>query len=220
MFDLFGAEMPLAVRFFLAFLIVLGLIGAAAWAVRTRQRAPQRRGARTAAATCGHRIRNGRRAPAPAASAARQCRTSDDDRRTDRRGRGSQYRARRACCGARAGGAAHSCAGRKPGARYSLAGDVEWLLAAAAGSSHHAGATSCAGAPGTAHRADARGADQRRAAACRTDSSPATRGVDRARRRSFRCGCSDCAGHAAAAAQPARAAHPLAALRTTERTSR
>ena len=32
MFDLFGAEMPLAVRFFLAFLIVLGLIGAAAWA--------------------------------------------------------------------------------------------------------------------------------------------------------------------------------------------
>jgi flagellar protein FliO/FliZ len=34
MFDLFGTEMPLAVRFFLAFLIVLGLIGAAAWAVR------------------------------------------------------------------------------------------------------------------------------------------------------------------------------------------
>jgi flagellar protein FliO/FliZ len=31
---LFGAEMPLAVRFFLAFLIVLGLIGAAAWGVR------------------------------------------------------------------------------------------------------------------------------------------------------------------------------------------
>jgi len=34
MFDVFGTEMPLAVRFFLAFLIVLGLIGAAAWAVR------------------------------------------------------------------------------------------------------------------------------------------------------------------------------------------
>ena len=34
MFDLFGAEMPLAVRFFLAFLVVLGLIGATAWAVR------------------------------------------------------------------------------------------------------------------------------------------------------------------------------------------
>jgi flagellar protein FliO/FliZ len=34
MFDLFGAEMPPVVRFFLAFLIVLGLIGAAAWAVR------------------------------------------------------------------------------------------------------------------------------------------------------------------------------------------
>ena len=31
---LFGADMPLAVRFFLPFLIVLGLIGATAWAVR------------------------------------------------------------------------------------------------------------------------------------------------------------------------------------------
>jgi hypothetical protein len=31
---LFGAEMPLAVRFILAFLVVLGLIGATAWAVR------------------------------------------------------------------------------------------------------------------------------------------------------------------------------------------
>jgi hypothetical protein len=32
--SLFGSELPLPVRFFLAFLIVLGLIGAAAWAVR------------------------------------------------------------------------------------------------------------------------------------------------------------------------------------------
>ncbi|MGB6967009.1 MAG: flagellar biosynthetic protein FliO, partial [Xanthobacteraceae bacterium] len=32
--SLWGAEMPLAVRFFLAFLIVLGLIGAIAWALR------------------------------------------------------------------------------------------------------------------------------------------------------------------------------------------
>jgi flagellar protein FliO/FliZ len=32
--SLFGAEMPLAVRFFLAFLVVLGLIGITAWAVR------------------------------------------------------------------------------------------------------------------------------------------------------------------------------------------
>jgi hypothetical protein len=32
--SLFGAEMPLAVRFFVAFLIVLGLIGAIAWALR------------------------------------------------------------------------------------------------------------------------------------------------------------------------------------------
>jgi flagellar protein FliO/FliZ len=34
MSDLLGAEMPLAVRFFLAFLIVLGLIAVTAWAVR------------------------------------------------------------------------------------------------------------------------------------------------------------------------------------------
>src|SRR5579872_4364217 len=32
--SLFGAEMPLAVRFFVAFLVVLALIGAIAWAVR------------------------------------------------------------------------------------------------------------------------------------------------------------------------------------------
>jgi flagellar protein FliO/FliZ len=32
--SLFGAEMPLAVRFFVAFLVVLGLIGAIAWAIR------------------------------------------------------------------------------------------------------------------------------------------------------------------------------------------
>jgi flagellar biogenesis protein FliO len=31
---MFGADVPLAVRFFIAFIIVLGLIGAAAWAVR------------------------------------------------------------------------------------------------------------------------------------------------------------------------------------------
>jgi flagellar biogenesis protein FliO len=44
MFDtLFGAEMPLAVRFFLAFLIVLGLIGATAWAVRRFRHWPARR---------------------------------------------------------------------------------------------------------------------------------------------------------------------------------
>src|SRR5246500_513021 len=32
--SLFGAEMPLPVRFFIAFLIVLGLIGVTAWVVR------------------------------------------------------------------------------------------------------------------------------------------------------------------------------------------
>jgi flagellar protein FliO/FliZ len=34
MFDLFGAEMPMPVRFLLAFLIVLGLIGVTTWAAR------------------------------------------------------------------------------------------------------------------------------------------------------------------------------------------
>ena len=34
MFDLFGAETPLAVRFFIAFIVVFGLIGAVAWLVR------------------------------------------------------------------------------------------------------------------------------------------------------------------------------------------
>ena len=36
MFDLFSAEIPLAVRFFLAFLIVVALIGVAAWVIRRR----------------------------------------------------------------------------------------------------------------------------------------------------------------------------------------
>jgi len=34
MFDLFGAETPLAVRFFIAFIVVFALIGAAAWLLR------------------------------------------------------------------------------------------------------------------------------------------------------------------------------------------
>src|SRR5450830_1990741 len=34
MFDLFGSEMPLAARFFIAFLVVLALIGMTAWLVR------------------------------------------------------------------------------------------------------------------------------------------------------------------------------------------
>lgn len=36
---LFGADVPLAVRFFIAFLVVLGLIGGTAWAVRQIGRA-------------------------------------------------------------------------------------------------------------------------------------------------------------------------------------
>src|ERR1700719_4017331 len=44
--SLFGAEMPLPVRFFIAFLIVLGLIGVTAWIVR--RFGAQRLGAATA----------------------------------------------------------------------------------------------------------------------------------------------------------------------------
>jgi len=39
MFDLFSAEMPLAVRSVLAFLIVIALIGVIAWAIRRRRSA-------------------------------------------------------------------------------------------------------------------------------------------------------------------------------------
>ena len=34
MFDFFGVDMPLAVRFLLAFIVVLAVIGIAAWALR------------------------------------------------------------------------------------------------------------------------------------------------------------------------------------------
>ena len=93
---LFGSELPLPVRFFLAFLIVLGLIGATAWAVRRFGSRPARRRqrARPSAAAWRHRLRQRRRAPPSDPGAPRQCRASSHDRRTDRRGRRSQYRAR------------------------------------------------------------------------------------------------------------------------------
>ena len=49
--SLFGAEMPLPVRFFIAFLIVLGLIGVTAWTVR--RFGGERLGAATALYTRG-----------------------------------------------------------------------------------------------------------------------------------------------------------------------
>src|SRR5271168_2348178 len=61
---LFGAEMPLAVRFFLAFLIVLGLIGLTAWAVRrfgTRRLGSNARGRQPRLAVVDHASVDGRR---------------------------------------------------------------------------------------------------------------------------------------------------------------
>jgi flagellar protein FliO/FliZ len=62
--SLFGAEMPLAVRFFLAFLIVLGLIGAIAWAVRrfgTGRLGANSRGRQPRLAVIDHAAVDGRR---------------------------------------------------------------------------------------------------------------------------------------------------------------
>ena len=97
MFDtLFGAEMPLAVRFFLAFLIVLGLIGVDRLGGAPVRRRPARRRqcARPPAAPCRDRLRQRRRPPPAHSGAARQCRAFVDDRRPDRRRRRTQYRAR------------------------------------------------------------------------------------------------------------------------------
>src|ERR1700739_2051250 len=66
--SLFGAEMPLAVRFFLAFLIVLGLIGAIAWAVRrfgAGRLGANTRGRQPRLAVIGHGSGDGRRPPDP-----------------------------------------------------------------------------------------------------------------------------------------------------------
>ena len=222
MFDLFGAEMPLAVRFFLAFLIVLGLIGAAAWAVRrfgsarftgaVRGRQPRLAVIEYATVDARRRLLLVRR---------------DNVEHLMMIGGPTDVVVEANIVRAAPAAVREPAAPRIPAPGENLAraiplpeADVEWLLAAAAGSSRHAGAISCAGAAWTAHRADVRRADQRRAAACRTDSSPATRGVDRARRRSFRRGSARCAGYAAAAAQPSRAANSIAAGRTAQRTSR
>src|SRR5664279_6615147 len=63
MFDLFGPEIPLAAKFFIAFAVVLALIGLTAWLVRrfganrlgggTRGRQPRLASARAAAQAIG-----------------------------------------------------------------------------------------------------------------------------------------------------------------------
>ena len=95
--SLFGG-MPFPVQFFLAFVIVLGLIGATAWAVRRfGAGAAWRRGnARPPTAARGGRLRQRRRTPPPLSGPPRQRRAFGDDRRTDRHCRRIQYRARHA----------------------------------------------------------------------------------------------------------------------------
>ncbi len=57
--SLFGSEMPLAARFFIAFLVVLALIGLTAWLVRRFGANRSRQcHARTSTATGGDRCRN------------------------------------------------------------------------------------------------------------------------------------------------------------------
>ena len=81
--SLFGAEMPLPVRFFIAFLIVLGLIGVTAWTgAPLRRGAPRSRDRARPPAAAGRDRRRRRRRASPAdPDPARQCRASADDRR-------------------------------------------------------------------------------------------------------------------------------------------
>ena len=129
--SLFGAEMPLAVRFFIAFLIVLGLIGAAAWAGAALRRRAVGRGryARPPAAARCDRRSAGRRAAASDSDPARQCRTPPDDRRPERRGGRAQHRARRRRA-ARPAGAACAAACRGAAARRAAAGQRHLAVAA------------------------------------------------------------------------------------------
>ena len=94
---LFGADMPLAVRFFFAFVIVLALIGGTAYLVRRfgAERLGAACVARAPAAARGDRCRRRRRTPPADPDPPRQCRTPADDRRPERRRGRSQYRARR-----------------------------------------------------------------------------------------------------------------------------
>ena len=127
---LFGSEMPLAARFFIAFLVVLALIGLTAWLVR--RFGSNRLGgaaARPPAAAGGDRCGHRRRPPPPGADPPRQCRASPDDRRPDRRRGRAQYRARgrRPRRGARAG--AGRRAGRdEPAIRQTPNGENSWPL--------------------------------------------------------------------------------------------
>ena len=113
--SLFGAEGSLIVRFVVAFVIVLALIGLTFWLIRRfgGARVGSGRAARPPAAPCGDRCGAGRRTPPPRADPARQCRASADARRPERfRGR-AEHRAR----GAGESAARRSGAARTEGAR-------------------------------------------------------------------------------------------------------
>ncbi len=222
MFDLFGAEMPLAVRFFLAFLIVLGLIGAAAWAVR-----------RFGSARLGGAVRG--RQPRLAVI---EYATVDARRRLLLVRRDNvehlmmiggpsdvvvESNIVRAVPALREPvGAASAGAGRYIIASDSVAGGrIKRFLAAATG------ATGTAGAPGSAaaratDRANTRRTDERTAAVSRAAAAPAARSSERARRRPRRtcaAGGPRSTGHAAAAAQPPAGTAAIGAGRSSYRAS-
>src|SRR5882757_7863851 len=77
-----GRSMSQTLWFLFSFIAVLALIGLAAWLVR-----------RFGGNRLGANTNRGRRPRPAGAGAARQCRTSADDRRSDRYRRGTQYRA-------------------------------------------------------------------------------------------------------------------------------
>ena len=109
-----------ALTFFFAFVAVLALIGVAAWLVRRFAGNPPRRQHQSRADAAAGRDRRRRRGwpQAAGAGAARQHRTSADDRRSDRYRRGTQYRARDARTGSDAATARRRRApNRRPGLR-------------------------------------------------------------------------------------------------------
>ena len=95
MFDLLGTETPLAVKFFIAFAIVLALIGLTAWLVRRfgSNRLGTSRGRQPRLAVIDAAPIDGRRRLV----LIRRDNIEHllDDRRPDRRGRRTQYRPRR-----------------------------------------------------------------------------------------------------------------------------
>ena len=130
---LFGSELPLPVRFFLAFLVVLGTDRSDRVGGAPVRYGPARRRQRTrpSAASWRYRLRQRRRPPPSDPGAPGQCRTSSDDRRTDRRGRRGQHHTRGSGNVARRPVGTPASRGTAA-ARNSIAGKRQWLVAIAA----------------------------------------------------------------------------------------